>query len=214
METKVLKADDVGAIEHALEAISRGELVAFPTDTVYGVGCDPWNAEAILALYEAKRRPTSMPIPVLLASAEAAHAVARTLPLGYDALAEAFWPGGLTLVVPRRPEVPPSLTAGGDSIAVRLPDHSVARALAEGIGGCLAATSANQSGEPAAVNADSAFSALKGLVSVLLDGGHCPGGIASTVVDLISDPPRVLRQGATSYEALRQHVPQLRPVGA
>ncbi|MGC9360862.1 MAG: L-threonylcarbamoyladenylate synthase [Anaerolineae bacterium] len=214
MRTKVLKANDVGAVGCAVEALRRGELVAFPTDTVYGVGCDPWNAEAILALYAAKKRPRSMPIPVLLASAEAASAVARSLPAGYDELAGTFWPGGLTLVVPKRPEVPSSLTAGGDSIAVRLPDHAVARSLADGIGGCLAATSANRSGEPASVDAASALSALGGVVSVLLDGGQCPGGIASTVVGLMSDPPRVLRQGAIPYEALAQRLPKLRPTTA
>jgi len=214
MRTKVLRANDLGAVACAVEALCRGELVAFPTDTVYGVGCDPWNTEAIVALYEAKRRARSMPIPVLLASAEAAHAVAGALPAGYEELSQAFWPGGLTLVVPKLPNVPSSLTAGGDSVAVRLPDHAVIRTLAAGIGGCLAATSANRSGKPAAVEAESALGALEGAVTVLLDGGHCPGGVASTVVDLTSDPPRVLRQGAIAYEALRGHLPTLVPAGA
>ena len=214
MQTMVLGVDDAGAVSIATRALCQGELVAFPTDTVYGVGCDPWQIDAIVALYAAKQRPRNMAIPVLLGSAEAASAVARCLPPGYGELAEAFWPGGLTLVVPKRPEVPSLLTASRRSVAVRLPDHAVARALANGIGGCLAATSANRSGEPAAVDAASALSALRGFVSVLLDGGRCPRGVGSTVVDLTSDPPRVLRQGVIPYDALCGHLPQLRPAGA
>lgn len=214
MQTTVLCANAPDALATAVAALRQGHLVAFPTDTVYGVGCDPWRPDAILALYQAKQRPRHMAIPVLLSSAEAASAVARCLLSGYRELAEAFWPGGLTIIVPRRPNVPDVLCAGGDSIAVRLPDHPVPRALADAIGGCLAATSANQSGEPSAVDGSSALRALEGRVSVVLDGGRCVEGVASTVVDLTSDPPRVLRQGPIPFHALRTCVPDILPADA
>jgi L-threonylcarbamoyladenylate synthase len=209
MQTLVFPADDPRGLELAVAALCRGELVAFPTDTVYGVGCNPWRADAISALYAAKERPQGMAIPVLLANAEAAGKVARCLPDGFDELADRFWPGGLTIVVPREPDVPATLCAGGDTIAVRLPDHPVPRALAQALGGCLAATSANRSGEPPAVDATAALQALEGWVAVLLDGGRCPKGVASSVVDLTADPPRLVRRGQTPLAALTACVPGL-----
>ncbi len=211
MRTLVFAATDPEGLEQAAAALGRGELIAFPTDTVYGVGCDPWNAEAIARLYAAKQRPAGMAIPVLLASAEAAGKVARCLPPGFCQLAARFWPGGLTIVVPRQSRVPPILCAGGDTIAVRLPDHPAPRALAQALGGCLAATSANRSGEPPAVDAVAAQQALEGHVAVLLDGGPSPQGVASSVVDLSSVPPRMLRAGQTPFAALAACVPGLVP---
>jgi len=202
METKVLKADDLGAIEHALEAISRGELVAFPTDTVYGVGCDPWNAEAILALYEAKRRPTSMPIPVLLASAEAAHAVARTLPLGYDALAEAFWPGGLTILFTAAPAVSKKLTAGTGKIGIRFSSDPIADLLARRLGRPITATSANRSGGDECRSAQEVLAVLGDRLDAVIDGGTTPGPPGSTIVDVTIDPPLVVREGVISKSRL------------
>jgi len=211
MRTLIFAATDPAGLEQAATALRRGELVAFPTDTVYGVGCDPRNAKAISRLYVAKQRPEGMAIPVLLASAEAAGKVARCLPQGFRQLAARFWPGGLTIVVSRQSSVPPVLCAGGDTIAVRLPDHPVPRALAQALGGCLAATSANRSGDPPAVDAEAARQALEGQVAVLLDGGHSPLGVASSVVDLTSVPPRVLRAGQTPFAELVACVPGLVP---
>lgn len=211
MRTLVFAADSGDGLEQAVTALGCGELVAFPTDTVYGVGCDPWNEAAISALYAAKERPRQMAIPVLLASAEAVSEVAWGVPADFYELAREFWPGELTIVVPRRSSVPRILCAGGDTIAVRLPDHPVPRALAQALGGCLATTSANRSGEPAAVDAGAALQALEGRVAVLLDGGRCHQGVASTVVDLTSDPPRVLRRGQIAFDALAACVPGLVP---
>ena len=197
------------ALQPALELLRAGQTVVFPTDTVYGIGCDLWNAVAIERLFEAKQRTHDLAIPVLVAEARAVERVARQLPPMLAALAEVFWPGGLTLVLLRRPEVPSVLCNGGDTVAVRLPDHRVARALAEAMGGALAATSANLSGRPAPITAAEALAQLSGRVPLVLDGGPCPGGQASTLVDLVSQPPRLLRVGGVGADALRRYLPSL-----
>ncbi len=209
ISTLLLPTDDARALPEALRALHQGQAIVLPTDTVYGVGCDLWRVEAIERLYWAKLRPAHMAIPVLVSSAGEVIQVARELPAGFGALTERFWPGGLTLIVPKSERVPALLSAEGDSIAVRLPNHPVARALIAAFGGALAVTSANLSGQPAAQTAQQALAFLQGRVAVVLDGGPCPGGMASTIVDLVSQPPRVVRAGAISTEALRQVLPAL-----
>jgi L-threonylcarbamoyladenylate synthase len=147
-ETRVLAADDEGLAE-ALALLRAGQVVVFPTDTVYGVGCDLWQPEAVARLYEAKRRPRHMAIPILVSDVEHVARVARDVPARMLALAERFWPGGLTVILPRRPEVPDIVCAGGDTIAVRMPDDAHARRLIAHMGGALAATSANLSSHAA-----------------------------------------------------------------
>jgi L-threonylcarbamoyladenylate synthase len=173
-----------------------GELVAFPTDTVYGVGAHGLRVQAVERLYRAKARPASKPIALLLARADDVQAVARDIPDAAWLLARRFWPGGLTLVVPKREVVPAVVTAGGPSVAVRMPDHPVTQALIVALGAPLAATSANLSGHPDAVTADEVLCELGDRVALILDGGRCPGGVPSTVVDLTVSPPAILRRGA------------------
>ena len=210
-ETRWLAEWDPRALDEALLALRQGWPVVFATDTVYGVACDLWNSEAIERLYWAKRRPERLAIPVLVSDVAGVRAVAREEPPALAALAARFWPGGLTLVLRRRPEVPAVLSAGGDTVAVRLPDHPFARRLIAAMGGALAVTSANLSGQPAPRTAQEALAALGGRVACVVDGGPCALGVASTVVDLAARPPRVLRQGALPFEALRAVLPDLLP---
>jgi L-threonylcarbamoyladenylate synthase len=198
----VLCADEDHAVEEAVQVLRAGGLVAFPTDTVYGVGASIEMTRSVADLYAAKERPLTMAIPLLCGSAEDAWAYARDVPGLALALAKRFWPGGLTLVVRRGSRVPDVVTAGGDTVAVRLPDHAVARALAHGAGGVLVATSANLSGRPSPVTAADVLADLDGRVDLLLDGGPCPGGVESTIVDVTGPDMRVLREGAISRRRL------------
>jgi len=204
VETRVLPAYDTEAILEAVEVLRRGGLVAFPTDTVYGVAAHGFQAQAIERLYEAKIRPRDKAIPLLLAGVEDLSRVARQVSEAARRLAERFWPGGLTLVLPRAEDLPPVLTAGGDSVAVRVPDHPVALRLIRDVGAPLATTSANLSGGPDPVTAEDVLRQLGGRIELILDGGACPGGVPSTVLDLTADPPRVLREGPVSREALSE----------
>jgi L-threonylcarbamoyladenylate synthase len=208
----LLPESDPRALSEALRALRQGQPVVFATDTVYGVGCDLWNPQAIERLFWAKRRPERMAIPVLVADVDGVQSVAREAPQALADLAGRFWPGGLTLVLRRREEVPAVLCAGGDTVAVRLPDHPFARRLIAAAGGALAVTSANISGEPAPRNAQEALLALQGRVALVVDGGPCAVGTASTLVDLVASPPVVLRQGALSFESLRAVLPELLPM--
>jgi len=178
-------------------------LIVFPTDTVYGVGCDPFNVRAINAIYEAKGRERQKAIPLLLSGADQLGAVSSELPEAAKLLASRFWPGALTLVVPQSASLPDEL-GGGDTIAVRVPDHAELRDFIAACGGLLAATSANQSGERDAVNAQQAAGYLGEQVAIIIDGGETPGNVPSTVVDCTSDPPRVLRTGALDPALLMQ----------
>ena len=179
----------------AVREVDEGRLVVFPTDTVYGVGCDPHNVEAIEAIYDAKGRDKQKAIPLLLSGPEQLPKVAHSLPQAAQILGNEFWPGGLTLVVPRGEGLPAEL-GGGDSIAVRVPDHNELRAFIDKCGGLIAATSANRSGEPDAVTAQQAADYLLDKVALIVDGGATGGGVPSTVVDCTMDPPRILRAGA------------------
>jgi len=203
LNTRVLPADSQTAIAQAARILTAGGLVAFPTDTVYGVGAHAFDAEAIERLYAAKERPRDKAIPVLLAAAADLPLVTREVPSIAHRLADAFWPGALTLVLPRHPALPAILTAGGDSVAVRVPDHPLVRALVAALGAPLAATSANLSGRPSPDTAEEVATQLGGRVDLILDGGPCPGGVPSTVLDLTLDPPRVLRAGPVTEAALR-----------
>jgi L-threonylcarbamoyladenylate synthase len=186
-----------------------GEVVAFPTDTVYGVGAHAFLPEAVAALYLAKQRPTTKAIPILVAQIEDIARVTCDIPNVTWQLAERFWPGGLTLVLPRAEKVPSVVAAGGVTVAVRCPDHSVPLALMENIGAPLAATSANLSGQPSPTTAHQVMEQLARRVPLIIDGGECPGGVPSTVVDLSLNPPRLLRAGAIALEDLRDLLPDL-----
>lgn len=192
------------ALAAAAQLLQAGELVAFPTDTVYGVGAIAWDATAVGKLYTAKLRSPDKAIPILLADAADLALVARDLPPAALRLAERFWPGPLTLVVPKAAAVPGAVTAGGDTVAVRIPDHPLARDLIRAAGAPLATTSANLSGGASPVTAEEVAAQLADRIAMILDGGRCPGGVASTVVDVTRAEPVILRPGPVTLEDLRQ----------
>ena len=179
--------------------------MVFPTDTVYGIGCNPYNPDAIARIYDVKGRAAQKAIPLLLADVACLDQVATSVPQAAMRLGEQFWPGALTIVVPRRPELPDILSEG-PTVAVRVPDHDALRELIRRCGGAIAATSANLSGQPDATDAAAARQYLGDRVELVIDGGTTRGGVPSTVVDCTQHPPRVLREGAIPaaaiYEAL------------
>jgi L-threonylcarbamoyladenylate synthase len=183
-------------------ALRRGEVVAFPTDTVYGIGAHAMLPSAVEQLYAIKERPRDKAIPLLIPALAALPAVAMSIPKEAIALAERFWPGALTIVLRRARQVPDAVTAGGDTVAVRVPDHPVTSALLAALDAPLATTSANLSSHPAPDTAQGVLDQLDGRIALLLDGGTCPGGVASTVVDLTVSPLRILRQGGIPEAAI------------
>ncbi len=183
------------AIIRAAQLLRRGSVVGLPTDTVYGIGAHAFLPQAVARLYTIKRRPRDKAIPLLIAGLETLPRVAASVPGVAYRLAERFWPGALTLVLPRAPQLPDVITGGGDTVAVRVPDHPVTHALLAELGAPLATTSANISGRPAPATAQGVLSQLDGRIDLLLDGGDCPAGTASTVLDLTVSPPQVLRAG-------------------
>ena len=191
------------AISDAAEALRAGRLVAFPTETVYGLGADATNAGAVAAVFEAKGRPRFNPLIVHVASVEAAAALGQLTKLAHK-LADAFWPGPLTLVLPKHVGCPVAelATAGLDTIAVRVPKHPVAQALLRAAGLPIAAPSANRSGHVSPTTAAHVEADLGDRVAMILDGGATPVGLESTVVDVTGDAPIVLRLGAVSRDDL------------
>ncbi len=197
----VLPASDPAALEQVAALLRAGELVAFPTDTVYGVGAIFSNATAVESIYLAKVRPESKGIPLLLASPADLPLVAAEISDWASRLAAAFWPGPLTLVLPKNSAVPPAVTQTS-TVAVRVPDHPLARALITAVGAPLAVTSANRSGEPATVAPAIVRQTLGGRIAAILDGGLAPGGVPSTILDCTVDPPQILRSGPIPAETI------------
>ena len=201
MNVRVLAADDPHAAAEAAEVLRAGGLVVLPTDTVYGVAA-ALDERAIERIFAAKQRPAERAVPVLLSSADAAPLVTRDFPEAARKLAAAFWPGPLTIAVPRRDDLPRNLTQQS-TVAVRVPDHAAARAVIAAAGGALAVTSANRSDEPPACTVEDAIAALGEHVALYLDGGPCSGGVPSTVITLEAGEPHVLRRGPIHESALR-----------
>jgi L-threonylcarbamoyladenylate synthase len=183
-------------LEEAARRLQNGGLVAFPTDTLYGLAAVASQERAVERLFEGKGRPRDRPLPILLASAAAVDGVAAEVSPAARCLMETFWPGGLTLVLRRHPGFRSLALAGGDTVAVRVPAHPIALELLRRVGEPLTGTSANLSGHPAPRTAEEVREQLGGRVDLIVDGGPCPGGVESTVVDCTVDPPRVLREGA------------------
>jgi L-threonylcarbamoyladenylate synthase len=207
VETVRLDILSAGALDRAAELLARGQLVAFPTDTVYGVGAHAFIVEAVARLYLVKGRPAHLAIPLLLPDATALRTVCSDIPPQAWRLAEEFWPGGLSLILKRSAAVPDAATAGGPTVAVRVPDHPLILELCQRVGVPLAATSANQHGHPAPGTADAVIAELGGRIALVLDGGPCQGGLASTVLDLTVWPPSIRRRGPVSAEQLETVVP-------
>ena len=190
------------AVAVAARILAEGGLVAFPTDTVYGVGAHAFQPDAVERIYTAKVRPRDKAIPILLAQADDLALVAEGITETAWLLAERFWPGGLTLVLPKKANIPDVVSAGGSTVAVRVPNHPVPLALIAALGAPLAATSANLSGHPSPVTAGEVEAELGGRIELILNGGRCPGGVPSTVLDLTADPPAILRAGAIAVEEI------------
>lgn len=201
METKLLNANLPGAIEKAADLLKQGHVIAFPTDTLYGVGVDPFNSAAIEQLYQVKDRPAEKGIPILLAGLSDLEKVAYNISWLAQTLMEQYWPGPLTLIVPRHPRLPANIS-NNDGIAVRIPDHAVSRAFIRAAGGVVATSSANRSGEQPARNAAEAFRAMNGRIAAVLEGGQVQYGQGSTVLDCMSDPPKLLREGPVTVKNL------------
>lgn len=198
------------AVEAAAVAVQQGELVVLPTDTVYGIGADAFDAEAVRGLLDAKGRGREMPPPVLISAATTLDALAVRVPGYARALVEAFWPGPLTLVCHQQSSLDWDLGDTRGTVAVRMPDHEVALAILDRTGP-LAVSSANKTGLPAATDVDGAIEMLGDDVSVFVDAGQSPGGEASTIVDCTGDQGRILRRGALGFWALNE---VLEPLGA
>lgn len=192
--TLMLSAADASSVLRAAELLRRGRLVAFPTETVYGLGANALDAEAVAGIFTAKGRPSTNPLIVHLAQAGDVARVVSDWPDAARRLAERFWPGPLTLVLPRNEAVPDIVTAGGATVGVRVPAHPVALALLREVGQPLAAPSANRSGQLSPTRGEHVRESLAGRIDAILDGGPTTGGIESTVLSLV-DRPRLLRPG-------------------
>lgn len=207
----VLPATAPDAVARAVALLRQGQVIAHPTDTVYGLAAHGLLPQAVARLYQVKQRPDHLAIPLLLADAADLDLVCIDVPPVARELAARFWPGGLSLVLPRAPRVPDAVTAGGPTVAVRLPDHALVRQLCRALGAPLAATSANLHGQPPPVTAAGVAAMLVGRLPLILDGGPAPGGIPSTVLDLTTSPPVIVRPGPITAEAL---APFLKGLGA
>ncbi len=204
MRTQVLPASDTEAFAHAVRLLRAGKVIAFPTDTVYGIGANGTSEQAIERLFVVKSRQRDKAIPVLLANASDLSLVASEIPEVAVVLAERFWPGGLTLVVPAAAHLPAVLTAGGDRVAARVPNHPTTRAIIDALRAPLAATSANISGARDPATAGQVLTQLNGRIPLILDAGPTRGNVPSTVVDVTVDPPVVRRVGIITIEQIEQ----------
>jgi L-threonylcarbamoyladenylate synthase len=217
IETQIIPIDplaiDLEQIQIAARTLRNGGLVAFPTETVYGLGANTFDPAAVQRIFEAKQRPATDPLIVHIAGQEQLADVARTVPDLAFYLAEIFWPGPLTLIMQRHENIAANVTAGLDTVAVRIPSHPVAMQLIKAAGVGVAAPSANRFTRPSATTAQHVFVDLGGQVELIIDSGPTSIGIESTVLDLIQSPPVVLRPGGVSIEALRDILPdvQLNP---
>jgi L-threonylcarbamoyladenylate synthase len=200
MHTEVLPVNASNAMTSALEILYSGGLVAFPTDTVYGVGALVFDEKAVESIYAAKERPVEKAIPVLIGDPDHLIQVAEEIPFFAAKLIARFWPGPLTVLVPKKPTISDVVSAN-TTVGVRLPDHEAARTLLR-LSGPLAVTSANRSSQPSPTTAQEVLEQLGDRIALILDGGRTPGGIPSTLVDCTGQQIQVLREGPISKEQL------------
>lgn len=210
--TMHLNAHEPNAIARAAACVKAGQLVVFPTDTVYGIGVDPYSEDALERLYAAKQRVREKGIPILIADSAEIDRLAivpREQRSWIDTLTTLYWPGPLTLVLPKNPSLPPNISPN-DAIALRIPDNTIARRLIRAAGGAIATSSANLSGAPPATSGEEAMTTFDGIAAAIVDGGPSLGGVPSTVFDCTQFPPRVLRQGPVPAHILRPDPEELR----
>lgn len=201
MQTEILPTTDSRAIPRALEILRAGGLVAFPTDTVYGLGCLAFDQAAIESIYLAKDRPLEKAIPILIADADDLDQVAVDIPALARRLASRFWPGPLTLVVPKLADLPAAVSATS-TVGVRVPDHEAARTLLRAAGP-MAVSSANLSGRESPRSVSEVIAQLNGRIPLVLDGGETRGGVPSTVADVTGAEPVILREGPVTFEQIK-----------
>ena len=209
MTDRILSAFDTTAIKRAATIIRNGGIVAYPTDTVYGLGANVFLPQALDKIMAAKRRPDEKSLPVLIADRAHLGDLVTRVPQDAARLIEAFWPGALTIVLIKQPHLSPLL--GDDTLAVRQPDHAAIMALLAAAGCPLTGTSANRSGMPPATTAEEAEDQLGSAVDLILDGGPTPGSTPSTVIDCTAQPARILREGAVTRSALAAVLGDLAP---
>ena len=204
MQTKVLKIDspDDSRLREAGELLRRGGLCAMPTETVYGLAANALDGEAVRKIFTAKGRPQDNPLIVHIAELSQWHPLVRGIPDKAYTLAKAYWPGPLTIILPKADCIPDEVSCGLDSVAVRMPSHPIAQALIRAAGVPLAAPSANTSGKPSPTTAQHVLADLDGRIDMIVDGGQCEVGVESTVVTLCTDPPRLLRPGGITLPQL------------
>lgn len=202
METEI--ASGRGALLRGAEIIKRGGVVAFPTETVYGLGADAYNADAVAEIYRAKGRPSDNPLIVHIADTEQAEGLVTEFSDAARAVAKAFMPGPVTLILPKSPAVPNAVSAGLPTVGIRMPSHEVARAFIRECGVPIAAPSANVSAHISPTSAAHVYEDLKGRIPLIIDGGECGVGIESTIIDLSSNVPTILRPGAVTEEMLTE----------
>ncbi len=205
METKTYTGDVAGAAA----ALAAGRILAVPTETVYGLAANGLDADAVAKVYLAKGRPEQKPLSLLVSGLEQAQTLAKAFPAAAVALCRAFWPGPLTVIVPAAEQIPKIVTAGGDTIGLRCPDHPVTLAIIQAAGVPLAAPSANPSGAPSPKTAQAVLDGLDGKIDGIVDGGPCKVGVESTIVDCTATPPRILRQGGLTRAEIEAVIGQV-----
>jgi L-threonylcarbamoyladenylate synthase len=204
-----LKPDNEKQIKKAISILKKGGVVAYPTDTVYGLGACMTDIAAVDRIFQVKGRPKGMALPVLLAEQKQIAEIVIEVTPSAQRLADEFFPGALTIILPKSDIVPDIITGGGRTVAFRIPNHPVPLALIRGLGKPIVGTSANLSGHPSALTAEEVKTQIGDTVDMVIDGGRCLGGIESTVVDLSGEKPIIRRQGAIPIEKLRKILPDI-----
>jgi L-threonylcarbamoyladenylate synthase len=207
--TEILPANSPKAIKLASRLLREGEVVAFPTDTVYGVGVNAFERFAVRQIFEIKDRPTDKSLPVFIYQIDDLNVVARSVPNRAWPLLQHFWPGALTVVLPKSSILPDDVTSGQDTVAIRIPNHALCLDLVIHVGHPLAVTSANLSGQPTPPTAQGVAEQLAGRLPLVLDGGPSPTTQPSTIIDLSRTPPRLLRLGPIGLAELREFLPDI-----
>lgn len=213
METKVIKINQDSMtsedFREASELLRTGRLVAFPTETVYGLGGDAFDKTASARIYAAKGRPSDNPLIVHIAKLDDMYRLASEVPESALRLADKFWPGPLTMILNKKEELPKETTGGLNTVAIRMPSHPIAKRLIEESGVCIAAPSANASGRPSTTRAEHVIEDLDGRIDMIIDGGSSDIGLESTIVDLTCNPPLILRPGYITIGMLREILPDI-----
>lgn len=191
-------------IEKGISILANGGIIAYPTDTVYGLGACYDNVQAIKRIYEAKNRPVNMPLPLLLAEVSWIERVTFSIPEVACQLIDSFLPGALTLVMKKSDNIPDIVSGGKETVAVRIPDHFITIALINGVGRPLIGTSANLNGHSSALSAEEVYNQLGEKIDYILDGGVCPGGKESSIVDVTGKIPKLLREGAITKKDIEK----------